>query len=507
MKTLVICPSTREPAFAAIAGVLRSTPSFGDPTTASFESVESYGFQTSADLAVLVMSGNAPRGFEVLRRLRQKFAGPVLAVGGIGDAKVILRAMQSGADLYLDETDLTSDLTAALGRLLQRPEANTNLGRLVCVLAASGGCGVSTLAVNSAVLMAAEQGRALLVDLQAGRGDLSALLDLAPQFSVADVCAHEARLDQAMFEKMLASHACGLRLLAASPDADGRPHASGIGRALALARTLFPDTVVDLGGGGLRPEYAEVVEKATNLFVVCRFDFTSVRATRRLLDQIDKRGLPRNRVRLVVNHFGLPNELGTAEAEAALGARVAAFVPHDPKVPEVTAWAEWHAVLHEVTAGRRNRVGEAEYKALHSALLSALRAAPPKAEWRQQMEAVAEPWVSLRSLSRLDERTSEAIRRACAALDARWRPFALRKSYWREAACVVAGGGDGGGLLLGAVAAPLDGRASGARAGHSWVRRFSPSFQNSAPIMTSSRAACVGRGRWASMRSSARSTT
>jgi pilus assembly protein CpaE len=65
--------------------------------------------------------------------------------------------------------------------------------------------------------------------------------------------------------------------------------------------------------------------------VVCRLDFTSLRNVRRILDHLAEADVPRNQIRLIVNRFGQPNELPVAEAEEALGDKVAFFVPDDAR--------------------------------------------------------------------------------------------------------------------------------------------------------------------------------
>src|SRR5207302_1489643 len=112
-------------------------------------------------------------------------------------------------------------LESVLARLQIKQEANAPPGRLLALLAASGGSGSSTLAVNMAVVLAKEQQRCALLDLKPGIGDLAALLDLKPQFNLADLCLNVARLDRAMFEKMLAKHSSGVQLLA-SPQVFGK---------------------------------------------------------------------------------------------------------------------------------------------------------------------------------------------------------------------------------------------------------------------------------------------
>src|SRR5262249_31693541 len=60
-------------------------------------------------------------------------------------------------------------------------------------------------------------------------------------------------------------------------------------------------------------------------------DFTSLRNTKRLLEQLGSLGIERSRLKLVVNQVGMPNELPVSEVEQALGEKVASLVPHDPR--------------------------------------------------------------------------------------------------------------------------------------------------------------------------------
>ena len=74
-------------------------------------------------------------------------------------------------------------------------------GKVIALLGASGGSGCSTLAVNFATALAREYRWTLLVDLAVLQGgDLSALLDLKPAHTLADLCHSGNRLDPAMVE-------------------------------------------------------------------------------------------------------------------------------------------------------------------------------------------------------------------------------------------------------------------------------------------------------------------
>jgi pilus assembly protein CpaE len=205
------------------------------------------------------------------------------------------------------------------------------------VLAPSGGCGASTIAVNLASLLARARGHCHLIDLNLGKADLGPLLDLKPTYTLADLCRHEDRLDRTLYEKLLTAHDSGVSLLAAPRHFDDLPSvtATGIAKAVEIARQAYSEVVVDLENC-VHVEQLAVLTQATTVLLVCRLEFTAVRNTRRALDHLTARGVPADRVEVVVNQVGLAHELPLSEAEVAFAGKRTRFVPHDP---EVVGWA------------------------------------------------------------------------------------------------------------------------------------------------------------------------
>ncbi|TMQ32420.1 MAG: hypothetical protein E6K70_18660, partial [Planctomycetota bacterium] len=138
---------------------------------------------------------------------------------------------------------------------------------------------------------------------------------MKPQFNLADLCLNVARLDRAMFEKMLAKHSSGVQLLA-SPQVFGKARvvtSQGVTQALAMMRKLFPCVVADLEDC-FHDEQVVTLRQATGIYLIFRPDFTSLRNARRILEHLTDLEIARTRVRLVVNRFGLPYQLPLAEA-------------------------------------------------------------------------------------------------------------------------------------------------------------------------------------------------
>jgi pilus assembly protein CpaE len=172
----------------------------------------------------------------------------------------------------------------------------------------------------------------LLFDLKLERGDLASLLDLRPTHTLADLCQNMSSMDRSMFERSLVRHKSGVHLLA-PPQAFtdiGLVTPEGIRQVLTLGRALFPYVVADLDHC-VREEQAQVLRQADIVLVVLRLDFTCVRNTQRVLDHLDRLGIPKDRLRVVVNRHGQPQEVPAAKAEEALSTKIFHFVPDDPR--------------------------------------------------------------------------------------------------------------------------------------------------------------------------------
>jgi len=332
MRILVVSGNPLDPLSNGLRQVLPTRLGCSPPVTSPFEDVEKRVTELQPDLAVVVLSPDPDRGLEALRRARGGMTGYILAVGQASEPKLILRALHEGADHFLDEMELETGLDAALNRIRSRAEVSTPRGRLIAVLGASGGSGASTVAVNVAAAIAGQHKKCCLIDLKPGRGDLAALLDLKPTYHLADLCLKAARLDRAMFEKVLTEHSSGVRLLA-SPQVFGDMRlvtTQGTLQALALARYLFGHVVADLEDC-FHEEQVATLRQANVIVLVSRLDFTSLRNVRRILLHLDEIKVPHSHLRLVVNRFGQANELSKSQAEEALGGKLAYTIPDDPK--------------------------------------------------------------------------------------------------------------------------------------------------------------------------------
>jgi pilus assembly protein CpaE len=186
--------------------------------------------------------------------------------------------------------------------------------------------------VNLATVLAKQHKIAALIDLKLETGDLAPLLDLKPTYTLADLCHNIARMDRTLFERSLTRHPSGVHLLGAPRHYDDIAQVTpeGVHQAIALARSSFPYVLVDLDHS-FRAEQVEVLREADSVLLVLRLDFASLRNAHRALELLERLGVDRDRIYLIVNRYGQPKEIPFSKAEEALGMKIFHYVPDDPK--------------------------------------------------------------------------------------------------------------------------------------------------------------------------------
>jgi pilus assembly protein CpaE len=273
--------------------------------------------------------------FTRLSELASKFNGRIVAVGNAQSSTHVLRSLRAGACDYLDTTHLDSDLNQVWKRLVKNSNEKPSEGRIVLVMAANGGVGKSTIAANLAIAAnLSHKTNVCLVDFDFDHGDLSAMLHLDPQFTVADLIRPNIALDQDMFERTLTQYEkTGVRVLAAPSNVTTEATYSedSILKTLDYCRENFPLTIVDMPSG-YNEMSQRIISRADMVLVVNRLDFQSIRNTARFLDfQTRQCKIPAGKFKVIVNRKGEPFEVEMEKAEEVVGSKLEWVLPNDPK--------------------------------------------------------------------------------------------------------------------------------------------------------------------------------
>jgi pilus assembly protein CpaE len=278
---------------------------------------------------LLVMPVETERGLEAIQRIRAACAHRLLVVGDIADSRLVLRAMRQGATEYLDQMDLANELRSALDRLDQKNQRAFSVG----VCSAVGGAGCSVLATNLACDLSRPPGSCSLVDLKLEGGDLASMLDLKPQYTLADINQNVDGLDNSVLKGCLTKHSSGIQLLSASVQFPSFVpiDVRGVGRAFSMLGRQVEFIIADLDRCLGQATFA-TAQSADLLLVVMRLDFVSLRRTKLLVDFLTNGNVASNKIRIVANRCGLSGEIPVDQVEEALRLKVHSQIPDDPRL-------------------------------------------------------------------------------------------------------------------------------------------------------------------------------
>lgn len=278
---------------------------------------------------LLVMPQDLEQGLQIIRQIRAASSHRLLVVGEVHGGRSLLRALREGATEYLDRMDLGNELASALDRLDQRLQRAFSVG----ICSAVGGAGCSLLASNLACELARCRKRCGLVDLKLEGGDLASLLDLKPQYTLADLNQNVDAFDSTVLKSCLTTHSSGVQLLAASTQFPSFTpiDVRGVGRAFSMLGRQVDFIVADLDRCLGQATFA-TAQAADLLLCVMRLDFVSLRRTKLLLDFFLSGNVAQSKIRIVANRQGLSGEISIAQVEETLRMKVHTQIPDDNKL-------------------------------------------------------------------------------------------------------------------------------------------------------------------------------
>jgi pilus assembly protein CpaE len=218
----------------------------------------------------------------------------------------------------------------------RRVERETQ-ARCICFLPAAGGVGTTTLAIQTAFLIANRSRKfseMCLIDLNFHTGALVDYLDLQAVLDVGAIAKQPDRLDAKLLEVMIARHPTGMAVMAAprAPTEYLRVNGAVVSSILGVVSETFDQMVLDLPLVW-QPWTFDVLQGCDQVLVVTEFTVPAMRKARELVNALDERlkGGPPD-VRIIVNKFReklFGGGLRKSDAAALLGEPLAAFIPEE----------------------------------------------------------------------------------------------------------------------------------------------------------------------------------
>jgi len=319
--------------------------SAGYTTTSVTTPADAVGALRDRTFDLVVAEGLAVSGAIGGLRTASTMPTPILIVAPAGDVEARIAFLEAGADDVIAGGFARRELEARVEALLiragrVRPEPARDgapSGEVTTFFSPKGGVGTTTLAVNTAVLLAggmssneAPGSRVLLVDLDLQFGQVATHLNISPRFDLAALATDDqAVADPEVAASYLAQHVSGLQVLAApaNPEADFRVSVEQLERAIAALRPRFDHVIVDCGSR-LDPRTLWMLEQAdTHLFVIFP-EIAALRATSLMLGFLAETATLRARTHFVVNHIFPKELLKSRDVESLLRSKPIAEIPY-----------------------------------------------------------------------------------------------------------------------------------------------------------------------------------
>ena len=258
----------------------------------------------------------------------------IFAISSNADTQHILAAMRGGCSEYLFKPLHADNVVEAINRVQSKQREKTRTksrGKVITLLGAKGGTGVTTLALHLALELSHEgKGKVLLVDQHPSLGDASLYLGTGRhQYSFYELANNTERLDEDLLRGFLLQHESGLHLLDAPEAMDATHYApsTAVEDALSFLSEIYAYVIIDCPPGLTDMTWA-CISRSDKIGVVMTAELPAVRNTVRYLEHLAKRGYDGDAIQIVLNRHSKKGPLRDEKVEKALNRSISVRVPN-----------------------------------------------------------------------------------------------------------------------------------------------------------------------------------
>jgi pilus assembly protein CpaE len=292
-----------------------------------------------ATVIVVDLDAGRDAEMEALERMMVRIGNwpPVVAVTQSFDEGVARRLLQMRVADFVVKPVQPVELVRTCARVAKAPtSAETTEAEICTFLSAVGGAGVTTLAIQTALLLLDSSARGksstCLVDLDFQHGACADYLDIEPRLNLGEIEPRPERLDRQLLEIMLSHHSSGLAVVAApNRPAEMRSFDPDmVTRLLDMVSTHFQYVVFDMPRTWF--SWTDSVLLGSNkLFIVSEMTVPGLRHAKQLVEAIRERLGEGPKPEVIINRYEqrmFSHGLRHADVESALGDSLSACIPN-----------------------------------------------------------------------------------------------------------------------------------------------------------------------------------
>ena len=292
-----------------------------------------------ATVVVVDLDTSQPEEMQALDRLMTRIGSwpPVVVITQAFDASVARTLLQMRVADFMVKPVPPVELVRTCARVAKSAsQQETTEAQIFTFLPAVGGAGVTTLAVQSAMMLlnSGQRGKSstCLVDLDFQHGSCADYLDLEPRLDLGEIEGRPERLDRQLLEVMLSHHPSGLAVVAApNRPAEMRSFDPDVvTRLLDLVSSHCDHVVFDMPRTWF--SWTDSVLLGSNkLFIVSEMTVPGLRHAKQLVEAVRERLADGPQPQVVINRFEqrlFSSGLRKGDIEQVLGESFAACIPN-----------------------------------------------------------------------------------------------------------------------------------------------------------------------------------
>ncbi len=300
-------------------------------------------------------------GLEVARLLREEESTkkvPIIFFTAKTQVDDKIAGFEAGADDYLTKPVHPAELTARVKAILARsgkavatqPEEESPSGKVIGVIAARGGLGVTTIALNLGIVLHKESQEPVVVaELRPGQGTIGMDLGVTRSSGIVNLLQRAVEdINQRDVEMELLEHSSGIQMLLASHQPSEAQYMTAVAQADRIVKhlaNLSRYTILDLGPS-LPPISEQLLDRCAQIIVVVEPIQNAVTQTKALLEDIALRVLGLDRISVaMVSRVRSELKLSRTQIQEQLGHAVPYVITPVPELAVQAARAKVPMVM------------------------------------------------------------------------------------------------------------------------------------------------------------------